>query len=293
MGGPEIAQFLLAGIMNGAIYALVALGFCLVEASTKIVNFTQGDFLTLGGMVMFSLLNQAHLPYPLAFALTIVTVAGVGFLLERLALRPARSKDVLTLVFITIGASIFLRGIIKLTWGKEPHSLPGLPGREAISLLGATTSAQGLWILAITGAIVLGLHLFFSRSLWGKAIRAVASNRQAASLVGIPVSLMIAGSFALAGALGAAAGVLITPITTVSFDTGVVIGLKGFAAAVLGGYGHFGGAILGGIVLGVSETIAAGFISSALKDAIAFVVLLLVLFFRPQGLLGALPSERA
>ncbi|WP_456431272.1 branched-chain amino acid ABC transporter permease [Thermosulfuriphilus sp.] len=293
MVSSEIGQFLLAGVSNGAIYALVALGFCLVEASTRIVNFTQGDFLTLGGLIMFSLLAKAELPYPLAFFMTILSVALVGLLLERLALRPAHSRNVLTLVFITIGASVFLRGVIKLIWGKQPQGLPGLPGQGSLEILGATITAQSLWIFSITGAIVIFLHLFFSRTLWGKAMRATAANRQAARLVGIPVSLVVALSFALAGALGAVAGILITPITTVSFDTGVIIGLKGFAAAILGGYGHFGGAVLGGLILGVTETMAAGLISSAFKDVVAFVILLLVLFFRPQGLLGRPQGERA
>ncbi len=293
MSGHLFAQFLFSGLATGSIYALIALGFCLIHNATGIVNFAQGDFLTLGGMFMVTLLVGLHLPLPLAFILSVVAVAAVGAVMERCLIRPAVSKDVLILIFITIGASIFIRGVIKLAWGKRPLSLPPFSGEDPVNILGAHLQPQSLWIFAVTLMVVALLLWFFRSTRYGKAMRAVACNPRAAMLMGIPVERVRLLSFVLSGALGAVGGVLITPITTVSFDTGVMIGLKGFSAAVLGGYGNVTGAVLGGLLLGVMESLGAGFVSSSYKDAIAFMVLLLILFVRPRGILGKGEGERA
>jgi len=288
----NLSQFIFSGIITGAIYALIALGFCIVENSMRIVNFAQGDFLTLGGMVMFTLLHSLHIPLLPAFFSAVVAVALVGAAMERLTLRTARSKDTVVLIFITIGASIFIRGGIKLLWGKSPRSLPYFSGEVPLSLLGARILPQALWIAGGTLLVFLGLHYFYHHTRQGKAMKAIACDPQAAALMGINVEAMMMLSFALAGGMGAVAGVLIIPITTMTFDMGVMLGLKGFAAAVLGGYGDFRGAVVGGLLLGVLESVGAGLVSSAFKDVIAFVVLLLVLFVRPQGILGKEKGER-
>jgi branched-chain amino acid transport system permease protein len=292
MGEHLFAQFLLSGLATGWVYALIALGFCLIHNATGIVNFAQGDFLTLGGMFMVTLFVGLHLPLPLAFLLAVLVVGLVGMAIERFLLRPAVSDDVLILIFITIGASIFIRGVIKLVWGKRPLALPPFSGEEPVRILGAYLQPQSLWIFGVTAVVVGVLFWFFRSTLYGKAMRAVACNPRAALLMGIHVERVRLLAFFLSGALGAIGGVLITPITTVSFDTGVMIGLKGFSAAVLGGYGSVMGAVVGGLLLGVLESLGAGFISSSYKDAIAFMVLLLILFLRPRGILGRGEGER-
>ncbi len=285
-------QFLLSGLSAGAIYALIALGFGVVENATGIVNFAQGDFLVLGAFWAYSALASWHLPYPLAFLSAVCFAAVVGLLLDRVVLSRARSREILILVFITVGASIFLRGLIKEIWGKRPISLPPFGGDTPLKLGPLTIMPQTLWILGVTFLAFALLHLFFHRTKWGRAMRAVAVDPEAAALVGIPVPWMVALSFAMAGALGGLAGVLITPVTPLSFESGVMMGLKGFAAAILGGYGHFGGALLGGLLLGVLEGLSAYFVSSAYKNILAFALLVLVLLIRPQGILGFGVKER-
>lgn len=282
----QLPQFIMSGVTTGAIYALVALGFCIIHNTTGIVNFAQGDFLSLGGLMMYTFLFGAGLPVPLAFILACASVAVVGFIMERVAIRPARNRHVVVLIFITIGFSILMRGIFKQVWGKEPLALPPLTPDVPLRLLGATFTPQNLWVLGITVAAIVLLSFFFDRTLTGKAMRATAVNPRAAALMGIDTNRMVMYSFGLAGALGALAGMAITPITSLSYGVGVMIGLKGFAAAVLGGYGNFVGAIVGGLALGLLESLGAGLISSIYKDVIAFVILLLVLFIRPSGLLG-------
>jgi len=282
----DFAQFVFSGLTSGAIYSLIALGFGVVHNTMGIVNFTQVDFVSLGGMILFSALFGAGLSMPLALALAVVGVTLVALLVEFLGLRPSRSQSHLVLIFLTIGLSIMMRGGMKLIWGKNRMAVPPLSGENPIRVIGATILPQTLWILILTALAIVGLVLFFRRTSMGLAMRGVASNPTAAAVVGLRIGRVKAMSFALAGALGGLAGVLITPITTLSYDVGVLLGLKGFAAAILGGFGSFPGAILGGLTLGLLESLGAGYVSSAYKDVIAFVVLLLVLFLRPTGLLG-------
>ena len=282
----DLLQFLFAGLTSGAIYALIALGFCVVHNTMGIVNFAQVDFVSLGGMLLYSALFALGLAMPLALVMAILGVSVVAMLVERLGLRPARSDQPLVLIFLTIGLSIMLRGLMALTWGKNRMAVPPLTGDEPLRLFGAALLPQTLWVLALTALAIAALLWFYRRTRLGLAMRAVAANPMAAAVVGLPVGRVKMLTFGLAGALGGLAGVLITPITTLRYDVGVLLGLKGFAAAILGGFGSLPGAVLGGIGLGVLETLSAGYVSSAYKDVCAFVVLLLVLFIRPQGLLG-------
>jgi branched-chain amino acid transport system permease protein len=289
--GAQALQFLAGGLTAGSIYALVALGFSIVFNASNVINFAQGEFVMLGGMAAASM-TAAGAPLALALPAAIVLAAAVGLLLEKLAIERVAGADVTTLIIITIGASIFLRGVAQLVWGKGIRVLPPLSGEQPIALGGATVLPQSLWVLGATLAIVAALSWFFARTRLGRAMLATSANRLAAQLVGIDVRLVLLASFGLAAALGAIAGVLIAPISFTSYDAGTMLGLKGFAAAILGGLGSFHGAIAGGLLLGLLESLGAGFISSAYKDAIAFVVILAVLFVRPDGLVGALRSER-
>jgi len=283
---PDLIQFVFAGLTSGAIYAMVALGFGVVHNTMGIVNFTQVDFVSLGGMFLYGGLIGAKLPIWLALPAGVLGVMLVGALVEILGLRPSRSRDHLLLIFLTIGLSVLLRGIMQLVWGKNSLAVPPLAGETPITILGATFLPQVGWILLFTAAAIGLLVLFFGRTNAGLAMRAVASNPTAAAVVGLKVWRLRTLAFAIAGLLGGLAGALITPITTLRYDVGVLLGLKGFAAAILGGFGSFPGAIVGGVTLGLLESLGAVYVSSAWKDALAFIVLLLVLFVRPHGLLG-------
>ncbi len=287
----QFAQFLLTGLTVGAIYALVALGFSIIYNASQVINFAQGEFVMIGGMSSVWLVDSG-LPVPVAVVLAVAVAALLGLLLERFAVEPARGASVVTLIIITIGASILLRGLATLTWDKKIHALKPFSGDAPLQVAGATILPQSLWVLGVTFAIVLLLSWFFGRTMLGKALLATSHNRLAAQLVGISVRHVLMLSFSLSAALGAIAGILIAPITFTSWDVGVMLGLKGFAAAILGGLGSGPGAVLGGVMLGVAEAMSAGYLSSAYKDAIAFLILLVVLVFMPNGLLGRRGSER-
>lgn len=287
----EFLQFLVSGLTVGAVYALVALGFTLIYNASDVVNFAQGEFVMLGGMVtVFAF--AAGMPLPLAAVLAILVAVVVGLLLHRFAIEPARGASAVTLIIITIGASIFLRGLAQIVFDKRFHQLPAFSGNDPILLAGAAILPQSFWVLGGALAVFVGLYLFFERTLLGKAVLATAANRLAARLVGVDTSFVLALSFGLSAAIGALGGILITPITLTSFDVGTLLALKGFAAAMLGGMGSPLGAVVGGLMLGLLESFAAGTISSAYKDAVAFIVILAVLFVMPQGLFGRRSVER-
>ena len=284
-------QFVAGGLTAGAIYALVALGFSIIYNASGAINFAQGEFVMIGGMSA-AMIVAAGTPLALAVPLAVATAVVVGLVLEKLAIEPARHADTVTLIIITIGASLLLRGLAQLVWGKRIHALPAFSGDQPIAVLGATILPQGLWVLGGAGVAVAVLSWFFGRTLNGKAMLATSCQPLAARLCGIDTRVVLFASFGLAALLGALAGVLVAPITFTSYDAGIMLGLKGFAAAMLGGLGSFPGAVAGGLALGLVESLGAGFVSSAYKDAIAFVVILAVLFFLPGGLLGARRSDR-
>jgi len=288
---PEFVQFLVSGLTVGAVYALVALGFTLVYNASDVVNFAQGEFVMLGGMVtVFA--TAAGVPLPLAALLAVVVSIVVGLLLYWLAIEPARDASPITLIIITIGASILLRGAAQILFDKQFHKLPSISGDTPINLLGAAVQPQSFWVLGGTAVIVLLLYVFLERTVLGKAVLATAANKLAARLVGINTATVMALAFGGSAAIGAVAGVLITPITLTSYDVGTLLALKGFAAAMLGGMGNPLGAVAGGLLLGLLEAFGVGYISSTYKDAFAFIVILLVLFAMPQGLFGRRTVER-
>ncbi len=287
----EFLQFLFSGITVGATYALAALGFTLIYNASNVINFAQGEFIMLGGMLAFFFM-QVGLPMPVALVLAIAIAAVVGILLDKLAIEPARNADVVTLIIITIGASLVIRGVIQVWLGKGAHITPAFSGNEPLHIGGATLLPQSLWVLGVTALVVLALWYFFSRTVAGKAILATSCNRLAAQLVGINTRWVLLVSFALSAALGAIGGVLLTPITLTSYDVGIMLGLKGFVAVVVGGLGSGLGAVVGGLLVGIIEAMAAGYISSAYKDAIPFILILLILFVMPRGLFGGQVTER-
>lgn len=286
-----LMQFIFSGLTVGAVYALVALGFTIIYNASDVVNFSQGEFVMLGGMItVFAF--EAGLPLPLAAVLAIAVTAAVGVALNKLAIEPARGAPVVSLIIITIGASILIRGASQLIFDKQLHRFPAFSGDEPLQVLGATILPQSLWVIGGALLIFVALWLFFTKTLTGKAVLATANNRLAAQLVGINTNYVMTLSFALSAAIGALAGVLVTPITLVGYDVGVGLALKGFAAAMLGGMGNPKGALVGGLLLGLCEALTAGFISSQYKEAVAFVIILSVLFVMPQGLFGRKSTER-
>ncbi len=288
----QLLQYTLSGLSTGAIYALIGIGFSIIYNATGIINFAQGEFVMLGGMFTLFFLETLHLPLWAAIPCAIAASTVGGLLFERLAIRPLRQPTPINLVIITIGGSILIRGISMLLWGKDTHAIPPFSGDEPIAIGGATILPQHLWILGITLIIIAINKFYFYYTISGKAMRACAYNRRAAGLVGIDVRRMVLFSFIISSAMGSVAGIIVAPLTMTAYDVGVMLGLKGFCAAIIGGMSSGVSTVIGGLILGVLESLGAGLISSGYKDAIAFIILLLILFIRPQGLFGKAQSER-
>jgi branched-chain amino acid transport system permease protein len=288
----QIAQYLVSGLSTGAIYALIGIGFAIIYNGTEIINFAQGELVMLGGMFTLFFLEVMKLPLPLAIVLAVAASTVAGILFERLTIRPLKSPTPLGLVIITIGGSILIRGIAMMVWGKDTHAIPAFSGSEPLSIGAATILPQHLWIFGLTAIAIVANKIFFQYSITGKAMRACAANRRAAGLVGIDVKRMVLFSFAISASLGSLAGIIVAPLTMTSYDVGIMLGLKGFCAAIIGGLSGGVGTVLGGLLLGILESLGAGLISSGYKDAIAFIILLLILFIRPQGLFGGTQTDR-
>jgi branched-chain amino acid transport system permease protein len=287
----DLLQFIVAGLTVGAVYALVALGFTLIYNASDVVNFAQGEFVMLGGMVtVFA--AAAGVPLPFAALIAILVTVAVGLLLHYLVIEPARGASAVTLIILTIGASLVIRGATPILTDKQTHTLTAFSGTTPVKILGAAIVPQTFWVIGGTLLVVLALSAFLNRTLFGKAVLATAANRLAARLVGIDTSFILAFCFAASAGIGALAGILVAPITLTSYDVGTMLALKAFAAAVLGGMGHPLGAVVGGFLLGLVEALSAGYLTSAYKDAVAFLTMILVLLVMPGGLFGAKSVER-
>jgi branched-chain amino acid transport system permease protein len=282
MSPAELAQYVASGTVVGGIYAVIGLGFVIVFGATRIVNFAQGEVVALGALVLASLAARG-VALPLAFAAAVVAGAAAGALLERTAVRPLRAAPPLTVLIATIGASIALRGLMLLGWGTDPLPVPAFWTGPPISVAGAVVVRQGVWVLAAAALVFVLLWAFFTRTYAGAGFRACAANARGARLCAIRVDRARLAAFALAGALGALAGAVIAPITYATYDMGLMLGLKGFVAAVIGGLVSPAGAIAGGVALGIVESLAAGLLSSAYKDAVAFVVLIALCLAQVAG----------
>ncbi len=288
----QFLQILASGGVLGAVYAITALGFLIVYNATKVINFAHGDFVMMGGLITAALSSAYGVPPLVAALVAVAVVAVLGVMLDRLAIQRARRKEHLTLVMITIGAASVFRGLMEIVVGRDIYFMNPFPGPVRITLGGVQLPGQGLWVLAMLALVALGLWFVFRRTLLGKAMRAAAGNARAAQLYGIDPQLMSAISYAMSGGLGALAGAVIVPLASGYYQTGLYFGLKGFAAAILGGLGNPFGAVIGGVLIGLMESVAAGYISSGYKDSIALGVLLAVLLLRPSGLFGSAEAVR-
>ncbi|HMK77039.1 MAG TPA: branched-chain amino acid ABC transporter permease [Thermodesulfobacteriota bacterium] len=283
----EILQFVFTGLTIGSIYSMVGLGFNIIYNATTIINLAQGEFVMFGGLIMVFLTVVLKLPLFIGFPLTVIVVTAIGALFECFAIHPLRNASLLTLIIVTIAASILFRGIAMFIWGKDPYTLPPFTPGSPVMIGGAVIMLQTFWVLGTTLAIVVLTSLFFGKTIVGKAMSACSFNPMAASLLGIHVRKMILISFVLSAGLGAVAGIVITPISLMDYDRGPMLAVKGFCAAVLGGLGVGYGAVLGGFIVGLLESLTAGLIHSGFKDAVALVILLFILCFKPSGIFGS------
>jgi branched-chain amino acid transport system permease protein len=286
-------QLLFTGLGVGSVYALVALGFVLIYRATNVVNFAQGDFAMLGAFSMVVLCIDLQLPYWLGILITLAAMLVFGALFNFAVYYPLRNRGFQPVIISTIGASILLENGVLAAYGPRPQTLPGLFSFQGLSIGPIFFDSQYLLILGVTAVMVTLQYLFFERTLLGKKMQATSQDREMASLLGIPVALMTMLTFIYSSALGGLAGILVAPILFFSVGIGSSIALKAFAASIVGGFGDVTGAIVGGLALGVVETFGAAYISVPYKDAFAFVLLVLFLLFRPQGLFGEKVAEKA
>lgn len=284
-----VAQSVVSGIAVGCIYGLIGIGFCVIYNASGIVNFAQGAFVMLGGMIACAALKTYGLPLPIAGILAVAVCSGFGIILERVVVRPLwnRQSPMFAMILATLAAQIVIERLTLIVGGDQPHTLPMFTDRPPLRLVGLAISYQFLWIVGCSILVIMLLALFFSSTKTGKAMRACSIDRESAALQGIPVSRMLALSFGISAGLGAFAGVLITPTQYTAFNLGVPFAISGFIAAIVGGFGRPLGALAGGIFLGVAQALAIVFLGSASKNVAALSILLLFLFFRPTGLLGS------
>jgi branched-chain amino acid transport system permease protein len=280
-------QYLFAGITYGSIYAIVAIGFNIIYNTTGIINFAQGEFVMLGGMISITLLPI--MPLPLAIAAAVVLTMLYGALLEICFIRWLDSPGVLRMIIITIGLSILTREAALHVWGESIRSLPYFVGNEisTVNVFGARVSPQVFWVIGACGLMVVFLSIFFQGTSVGRQMRACAANRKAAVLCGINTRDMVTFSFVLSAGIGALAGCVMSPITSTAYDNGTGLAIKGFTVAILGGLGNSAAAVAAGLLLGILEAFSVSVVPLAFQDAIAIAILLIILFVRPHGLFGS------
>ena len=287
MNFEQILQYVFSGVTMGSIYAIVAIGYNIIYNTTGIINFAQGEFVMLGGMIAFSLSRVMHIFPSVVLAVGITALVGGG--IELVFFRTLRKPSVLGMIVVTIGLSILVREAALHIWDEQVRALPFFTGSEVSSLniFGAHISPQVLWVLGITGLIVIGLYIFFTRTLTGQAMRACSANRTAARLCGIKTDSMVNLSFILSAGIGALGGAVVSPLTQTHYAMGTDLAIKGFTVAILGGLGNSMGAVAAGLLLGVIEAFSISTLPMAYADVIAIGILLLILFIKPSGLFGS------
>jgi len=280
-------QYLVSGLIYGCIYSAVAIGFNIIYNATGIINFAQGQFAMLGGMIASSLAARMPLAAAVGAAVALTALAGVA--LERLFLRGVMRAGVMKTIIATIGLSIVIREGALLAWGESVRTLPFFSGNEisSLSLLGAHFSPQVLWVAGTIALVAAALGIFFRLTLAGKAMRACSANREGARLCGIRPESLVTLAFGLSAAIGAAAGCVTAPLTQTHYAIGDALAIKGFTVAAFGGLGNSGAAVGAGLILGVLEAFSIVAVPEAYKDVVTIGILLLVLFAKPSGLFGS------
>ncbi|GAB6172100.1 branched-chain amino acid ABC transporter permease [Paradesulfitobacterium aromaticivorans] len=288
-----LVQLLATGAAIGSIYALVALGMIIIYRAANVVNFAQGDFAMAGAFAISVLTLNLHVPFWVAFMAAVIILAVMGILFELGVYYPLRNRSFLPVIISTIGASIFMQNLALYIFGPSPRQAGTPFTATVVDLLGVKIGPQYLLVIAVTAILVVVQYFFFEKTLLGKKLQATAQDKETARLLGIPINLMIAITFVNSSIVGGVAGVLVAPIIYVTAGMGVMISLKAFAACIIGGFGSISGAIIGGLGLGIIEALGAGYISASYRDAFAFILLILILLFRPQGIFGEKVSEKA
>ena len=290
-------QLLFAGLAIGSVYALVALGFVMIFRATNVVNFAQGEFAMLGAYFLVTLWQGLKLNYFTAILVALVMMAMLGLLFELAVYYPLRNRTFLPVIIATIGASIMFQNGALAVFGPSPEKVRPVfdtaGGTGGVSVAGVFFDYQYLIILFVTVLLVGLQYLFFEYTILGKKMQATSQDKDMARLLGIPVAFMIALTFIYSSLLGGLSGMLVAPIFFVTYKMGATLGLKAFAATICGGFGDVRGAILGGLSLGVIESFGGAYISTTYKDAFAFLVLILFLLLRPQGIFGEKVAEKA
>ena len=289
-----IAQLVLVGLASGAIYALIALGYSIIFSTTRILNFAQGEFLMIGALLGFTFYASLGLPLVIAVALVLLAMTVVGLISERLIMLPVqRSGSRYAWIIATLGVSIVLRNAMVIPYGRESYPFPRLVAVEPMLLGGVVVDAQQFVIVLTALLLMVLLELFLTRTFAGKAIRATAYNPDVASLMGIDVGHVVRLSFVLSAMLTGVAGILVAPITTADANMGLILGIKGFVAVVLGGMGSARGAAAGGMAIGLLDSVVRGVLPAGWGNIAVFAVLALVLLIRPSGLFGTPGAHRA
>ncbi len=286
-------QMATAGLAMGSIYALVALGFVLIYNAVGVVNFAQGEFVMVPAFVAVWIMETFKIPFPWTYLITVLFMGVFGIIFQRIAYYPLRNRTFLPVIIATIGVSLFLRNGAQMVFGAEPLLMRRPTPPDVLKLGGVFVDPQYVVIILATVALLVLQYFFFEKTALGKKMQATAQDKEMARMLGVRVARMIAITFVYSSILGAAAGILIGPIFYVTKEMGAMLGLKAFCATIVGGFGSVPGAIVGGIFLGIVEVFAAYYISSAYRDAFAFVILILVLLFRPQGFFGEKIAEKA
>ncbi|MGE8004970.1 branched-chain amino acid ABC transporter permease [Lysinibacillus sp. NPDC093216] len=287
----QMLQLLFSGLTIGAIYALIAVGFVIIYNVTGILNFAQGEFAMFGALISISL-AKANLPLWLAIILSIVIVAAIGAVFERTAIHTARKSSMTTLIIITIGVSIAFRGIAILIWGTQAQTLPPFTDNTPIQFFEAVLLPQNLWAIGLSIVILIAMMYFYNYTFTGKSLTACVINPFAARLMGINPNKMSLFAVIVSAGVGALAGTVIAPISGASYDMGMILGIKAFVAAVVGGLTNAPAAIAGAFLIGIIEAFTEGLWSSGLKDLVSFSLLLLILFVKPEGLFAKASGKR-
>ncbi len=286
----ELFGFLLSGVTVGFIYALVGIGFTVIYNSSGIINFSQGEFVMAGGMSAVFLL-KAGFPLGASSILAILITSMIGIFLYKL-ISMSKDSSQISLIILTLGYAMFLRGSAQVVFDIELHTMPSFVGDGAFDILGTTLTYQAILIMVVSIFIVISLYFFFKKTKTGQAMMAASINVDAAKLMGINIKKILMLNFALSAIIASIGGILLTPMTSTNYEVGIMLGLKGFCAAIIGGLGNPFGAVAGGLVLGILESLVAGYVSSEYKDAVAFIVLLGILFFMPGGIFGNTKAQR-
>lgn len=281
-----LIQVLVSGLSIGAIYAVVALGFTLTWRAASVINFAQGELVMVGAFFGLTFYVYWGWSLPLAFVGAFIASAVLGLVIERLLFRPIMNAELWATVVVTVGLSGVLSNLARIIWGPEPHRFPSIFGSNPIQIGSVRLLPQTLGTLAVVLVLVVSLELFFSKTMTGIAMRAVAQDRSTALLMSINSGRLIGGTIALSFGIAAIAGILLAPTYTVSFSIGLPIAIRAFAAAIIGGFGSVRGSVLGGVLLGVIEGLSSAYISSEYLDAIVFGLIIVVLLVRPSGLLS-------